>query len=639
MKLLSRVFEVARVDAAALLFGILLSTPFAAEAHTVKGIVTDVQANPVANAIVWINQDRSPRRTEAAADGTFLFADVATGHIEIVAWKDGFACGGMDARVAGDASVAIALGEPENVSLLLLERRLDPRTGAPDPAVAVPGARVLSMYVNNTFSVTVEDLAPLGFPNPRSNESGKLVIDVLPKGSFVSFTVTHREFADQRIPYYPVGHQELTLQMRRGITLRGKVSNEAGAGVARARVSMLKSGAPPLREYKEALTDADGFYEAIVEPGVYFVVGKHANYASMLPKRVSVEIEDEEALCDIGLATARRISGRVTTKEDKPVGGVNVEYVVEETVFDTALTAADGSFVLTASTGKGKIHVVAPEGYISELGVDVDITVGDADVAMQTPMRITELPLVTGTVLDESGAPLSEVLVSSKNLEPQQWTVSKADGTFALRLAHAPRDAVAQFRAEHARRFVRADFEVALPTTEPQKISVSEFEPNIVACDPQKVRNDLAGFRDKPAPAIDCKEWFNLADPTKPVTLASLKGKVVVLIFWGGFDTTEASLTRIRQMNTLYELFEGAGDVALVGIGDSISESDEMRAFLDAHDIRYPVGIDNETATFDLYDIFSIPQIVLIDKKGVFRFYDVDGRLLELVKSLRREAA
>ncbi|HRK36411.1 MAG TPA: TlpA disulfide reductase family protein, partial [Candidatus Hydrogenedentes bacterium] len=136
-----------------------------------------------------------------------------------------------------------------------------------------------------------------------------------------------------------------------------------------------------------------------------------------------------------------------------------------------------------------------------------------------------------------------------------------------------------------------------------------------------------------------CKEWFNLADPTKPVTLASLKGKVVVLIFWGGFDTTEASLTRIRQMNTLYELFEGAGDVALVGIGDSISESDEMRAFLDAHDIRYPVGIDNETATFDLYDIFSIPQIVLIDKKGVFRFYDVDGRLLELVKSLRREAA
>ena len=63
-----------------------------------------------------------------------------------------------------------------------------------------------------------------------------------------------------------------------------------------------------------------------------------------------------------------------------------------------------------------------------------------------------------------------------------------------------------------------------------------------------------------------------------------------------------------------------------------------MSAYLDANDVRFPVGIDNETASFDLYDIFSIPQIVLIDKKGVFRYYDVDGRLLELIKSLRREA-
>mgnify|MGYP001600215159 FL=1 len=92
------------------------------------------------------------------------------------------------------------------------------------------------------------------------------------------------------------------------------------------------------------------------------------------------------------------------------------------------------------------------------------------------------------------------------------------------------------------------------------------------------------------------------------------------------------------QMNTLYEAFRDASDVSFVGIHDSGSEASEVTEYIHAHDVAYPVGIDNETATFDLYDIFAIPQIVLIDKKGIFRYFDVEGRLLELIKGLRREA-
>ncbi|MDZ4857997.1 MAG: carboxypeptidase regulatory-like domain-containing protein [Candidatus Hydrogenedentes bacterium] len=606
--------------------------------HTVSGIVTDAQANPVANASVWLNQDRAPRKTDAAPDGTFSFDGVDTGLVEIVAWKEGLACGGMDARVAGDASVGIVLREPATVSLQLLERRLDPRTGAPEPPRPIAGARVLSLFVNNEFHASVEDLAPLGFPNPRSDDTGKLNLAFLPKGGYASFTVTHREYADQHIPYYPVDHKELTLQMLRGIVLRGRATNNHKLGVPRARVSISKVGPPPLRKYKEALSDSDGFYDAILEPGDYFVVAKHREYASSEPVRVSVRIDQDEAVCDVALATAHRISGRVASKDDRPVAGVNVHYVKEGVIYDSALTSVDGSFELRASAGDGKIHVDAPDGYIAEQGTDVGVTVTDADVAIGSPLRITELPVITGTIVDEAGAPQANVIVSSTNLEPQEWTVTADDGSFALRLLRAPHDGQAQFRAEHPRRFTRADFSLALSDPAPQRIQLIEFTPDTSPCDPNAVRNELELFRDKPAPPIDCKEWFNVADAKTPVTIASLAGKVIVLVFWGGFDTTEQSLTRIRMMNTLHEVFRETDDVAVVGICDSISESDEVRAFLQTNSVQYPVGIDNETASFDLYDIFSIPQVVVLDKKGVFRYYDVEGRLLELIKSLRREA-
>ena len=120
--------------------------------------------------------------------------------------------------------------------------------------------------------------------------------------------------------------------------------------------------------------------------------------------------------------------------------------------------------------------------------------------------------------------------------------------------------------------------------------------------------------------------------------MGTVQGKVVVAIFWGGFDATPKGLLRLEQMNTLYHAFRDAGDVTFVGIHDSGSGSGEVTEYINAFNVEYPVGIDNETSTFDLYDIFAIPQIVLIDKKGVLRFYDVEGRLLELIKSLRREA-
>lgn len=147
-----------------------LALTLSVPAYTISGTVIDNQAKPVPNALVWLNQDRTPKKAECDANGAFTFQDVAVGPVEIVAWKDGYSCGGLDALVAGDAAISIALGEPDTISARIIERRIDPRTAASTPPSPIVGASVLTMYVNDAFHVSVEDLSRLGFPNPRSDD-------------------------------------------------------------------------------------------------------------------------------------------------------------------------------------------------------------------------------------------------------------------------------------------------------------------------------------------------------------------------------------------------------------------------------------------------------------------------------------
>ena len=78
--------------------------------------------------------------------------------------------------------------------------------------------------------------------------------------------------------------------------------------------------------------------------------------------------------------------------------------------------------------------------------------------------------------------------------------------------------------------------------------------------------------------------------------------------------------------------------VLVLGIHDASSTADEVKEFLGRYDVRFAVGKDADPFfTFVNYGINAIPQVVLLDKKGVVRYYQPESRLLELVKTLRRE--
>jgi protocatechuate 3,4-dioxygenase beta subunit len=618
----------------------------AAFGYDISVLVFDLQGQPVPGASVWLTQDRIPKHVTTGADGHCQFPDVGIGPVEVVAWKEGFAVGGRDARVVGSAEIAIALGEPGILAVTLVSRGRDPSTGEKSKPEPVEGARVETMLVNDAFSIAVDELVALGFPSARSDANGHLAIDYVPRGGHVTIRVSHRRFCDKYV-HYPVGQREITVQMFEGLPLRGRVTNETGEGIAHARVAIFKTqeNETALREFEEATTDPDGFYRVLLPPGEYHVTAKHPDYATAEPISGTLHVQDADAVCDLILPTAYTLAGRVVGTDGQPVGGVRLQYVVNDVVYEQTLTSNAGIFALKVAPSEGRLHVVAPDGYMTDRGTDIDVKMNAADVSIEKPIRLQVLPEISGTVSDENGAPVASAFVSTVDFEPAQFVLTDAAGRFAMQLPRVPADAVALLRIEHPLRFMRAELVIPLTDLAPLDVKLVAFEPNLTPCDPAHVLNaPLDALRGKTAPPIACNLWLNVPFDTggQPVapTPESLRGKVVVLSFWGGFDQSVEGSAHVRALSTLFPIFSEMGDVALLGVHDVGTEEHELEEYIQELVIPYPVGRDEEAATtYDAYDIMSIPQIVLIDKKGVLRYYDVEGRLLELVKSLRREGS
>ncbi|GMV94137.1 MAG: hypothetical protein AMXMBFR82_39150 [Candidatus Hydrogenedentota bacterium] len=613
-------------------------------AYDISVWVVDLSGQAVPDARVWLAQDRIPKHLTTDETGRCTFTEVGIGPVQIVAWKDGHAVGGRDARVAGSAEIAIALGRPGTLAVQLISRGRNPSTGEELKPEPVEGARVEAMLVNNAFTVAVDDLVEHGFPSARSDAEGRLVLDYLPDGGHVAFRVSHRLFCDKYVNY-PVGQREIVVQMFEGIVLRGRVTNEQGEGVEHARVSIFRTNDndTTLREFEEATTGPDGFYRSMLPPGEYHVTAKHPYYATAEPVSGSLRPQDFDATCDLILPTAFNLTGRVVGTDGNPVGGVRIQYVVNEVVYEETLTNNAGDFTLNVAPGDGRIHVEAPEGYMTDRGTDIDVQMGQADVAIEEAIRLQVLPEISGVVRDEHGEPVPMAFISTMGYDPPQFAITSHEGRFWMQLPAVPENAVALLRFEHPRRYMRADVIVPLKDVEPIKVGLMPFEPDLAPCDPQYVQNKaLDALRGKDAPPIEGDLWFNVpvdtdGEPIAP-TLQTLRGKVVALAFWGGFDRSGEGLAHIRGLRTLYPIIQEMEDVALVGIHDTGTDEVELQQYVRDLEIPYPVCRDEDAKTYDRYDITSVPQIVLIDKKGVLRFYDIDGRLLELIKSLRREA-
>ena len=132
----------------------------------------------------------------------------------------------------------------------------------------------------------------------------------------------------------------------------------------------------------------------------------------------------------------------------------------------------------------------------------------------------------------------------------------------------------------------------------------------------------LYAMVNKPAPEMDVDHWIN----SKPLSLSDLRGKVVVLEFWG-IDCAPC-LGDIKNINEMHKRSEFEPFVVIaVHYAINDDDIDEVKNAVAKSKIKYPVCIDRQGgtkkywggSTFEKYNTGAIPNTFLIDIEGRVR--------------------
>lgn len=113
----------------------------------------------------------------------------------------------------------------------------------------------------------------------------------------------------------------------------------------------------------------------------------------------------------------------------------------------------------------------------------------------------------------------------------------------------------------------------------------------------------------KPAPNITVMSLKN-----EPLSLSSLKGKVVLIYFWATWNPT--SREEIPFMMKLDSAMTGK-PFQILAISTDEGGKPEVAAFLKESDLTFPAYLDTDNLASKLYGITGVPEMFVIDKQGV----------------------
>ncbi len=131
--------------------------------------------------------------------------------------------------------------------------------------------------------------------------------------------------------------------------------------------------------------------------------------------------------------------------------------------------------------------------------------------------------------------------------------------------------------------------------------------------------NDAEYFNVEPYDApelVGLQDWIN----SEPQTLASLRGKVVLIDFW-----TYSCINCIRTLPFVQGWHDAYADDGLVILGLHAPEfafekvPENVRKAVIDRNVTYPVALDNDFATWNVYENRFWPAHYLIDKNGQVR--------------------
>jgi thiol-disulfide isomerase/thioredoxin len=146
-----------------------------------------------------------------------------------------------------------------------------------------------------------------------------------------------------------------------------------------------------------------------------------------------------------------------------------------------------------------------------------------------------------------------------------------------------------------------------------------------------------------PAPELfGVHPWLNTPGGA-PLTLASLRGRVVLLEFWTfACANCQRTLPFLRRMHERY-------DPELWVVGVHTPELpferpvDNVKRALRADGVDYPVGLDNDYVAWNAYGNRYWPSLYLVDRAGRLRYTQIGegnyGRTEAAVRTLLAEPA
>jgi peroxiredoxin len=136
-----------------------------------------------------------------------------------------------------------------------------------------------------------------------------------------------------------------------------------------------------------------------------------------------------------------------------------------------------------------------------------------------------------------------------------------------------------------------------------------------------------------PAPDFSVKA---LVGGKGTVSLKSLRGKVVLVDFWGTFcEPCKKSFPKLQDLNTKY----ASSGLQIVGISeDEVDDKDKIPGFADTYGAKFTLGWDEDKSVARAYKPQTMPSSFIIDRKGVVRYAHVgfhDGEEVEVDKEIK----
>jgi thiol-disulfide isomerase/thioredoxin len=131
------------------------------------------------------------------------------------------------------------------------------------------------------------------------------------------------------------------------------------------------------------------------------------------------------------------------------------------------------------------------------------------------------------------------------------------------------------------------------------------------------------------APEISIKSWINSA----PLTLADLRGRVVLLEFWATWCKPCQEV--FPKLKKLHDEAEARGLIVLSltrhyfaqrDTADSEAEELELiRKVVTDNNLEFPVGVAADERNQSLYGATGVPTMALVDRSGVVRYAHFGG--------------